>query len=70
MSALAVVHNFMKIHDPEDPLFKDKTLGSDSDTDESDTNQYGGMQQDRFSARREKIALDMWKAYRPKKKRT
>ena len=70
MSTLAVVHNFIKIHNPNDPLFKDKTLGLDLDTDESNMNQYGGMQQDRFSAQREKIILDMWKAYWPKKKRT
>ena len=70
VSMLAVVHNFIKIHNPNDPLFKDKTLGLDSDTDESDMNQYGRMQQDRFSARREKITLDMWKAYWPKKKCT
>ena len=69
VSALAVVHNFMKIQDPNDLLFKDRTLGSESDTDESMTAQ-GEVDWDSVSARRDKIAQDMWKDYQSNRKRT
>lgn len=58
VSVLTVVHNFMKIQDPDDPLFKDKTLGSESDTDKSMTTQ-GEVDWDSMSAWRDKIAQDM-----------
>jgi len=58
VSVLAVVHNFMKIQDPNDLLFKDKTLGSESDTDKSMTTQ-GEVDWDSMSAWRDKIAQDM-----------
>jgi len=73
MCALAVVHNFLKIHDPDDQLFKDKTLGLDTDTDTDDTvaNQRDGTQGewDRVGVRRETIALRMWEDYQSRKGR-
>ena len=38
MCVLGVVHNFMKINDPDDPLFKDNTLELDLDTGDTVAN--------------------------------
>jgi len=71
--ALAVVHNFMKLQDPDDPLFKDNTIGSESEADDTATTQPTGSQREsgeskRAMVRREKIALAMWKDYQSNKK--
>ena len=70
--ALGAVHNFMKLHDPDDPLFKDKTIGSESEEDDTMTTQHAVSEAEgkRATARRERIALTMWKDYKSKKNRT
>jgi len=72
---LAVVHNFMKLHDPDDPLFKDKNIGSELDSEGDDTaaTQATGSQREPLEAKRamvhrDKITHAMWKDYRSKKK--
>ena len=66
--ALAVVHNFMKIHDPDDPLFKDKTIGEGSDGGNTTTPTRVGSrsEQVRVAARRDAIAHSMWENYHSK----
>jgi len=62
--ALGVVHNFMKVNNPNDPLFKDSTLELDPDMDDTAANRCAGSwEQARAAAQREKIAHDMWKDY-------
>ena len=72
---LTVVHNFMKLHDPDDPLFKDKNIGSELDLegDDTTTTQATGSQREPLEAKRvmvhrDKIAHVMWKDYWSKKK--
>ncbi len=71
--ALAVVHNFATINDPDDPLLTE-TLGPDSEIDDTgaDTIQRAGTQGERVraAARREAIALAMWEDYRSRRGRT
>ena len=69
MCTLAVVHNFMKINDPNNPLLKDKTLGRDSELDDNITTWHAGTQEERVRAavRREEIALAMWEDYQSKR---
>jgi len=73
--ALAVVHNFMKLHDPDDPLFKDKNIGLESDLEGDDTattwatgSQREPLEAKRAMAHRDKITHAMWKDYQSKKK--
>ena len=67
--ALGVVNNFMKVNDPDDPLFKDSTLELDPDMGDTAANRRAGSRERaRAAARREKIARDMWKDYRYKKR--
>ena len=74
MCALAVVHNFMKIHDPGDQSFKDDDMVFDSDGDNSITTWPGSVGSKRESARaaahRETITHAMWEDYQSKKART
>ena len=67
--ALAVVHNFMKIHDPDDRLFKENNLELDSDEGDTIATQRDGSRVERaqVAARRETIAQAMWKDYQSKK---
>ena len=68
---LRVVHNFMKINNPDDPLFKDNTLELDSDMGDTVANQCAGSWEwKRAAAQRDKITCDMWKDYRSKKRHT
>jgi len=75
MCTLAVVYNFMKLHDPDDPLFKDKNIGSELDSEGDDTtatwatgSQREHPEAKRAMACRDKIAHAMWKDYWSKKK--
>jgi hypothetical protein len=66
--ALAVVHNFMKTNDPDDPLWTE-TLELDSETDDTVTAQRAGTRGERAraAAHREAIALAMWEDYQSKR---